>query len=76
VYYPSRLSSVYQSAQNMGTNHFNGQCPNIPEAAASELGALKMKKSYHQGGGKVYWADAAAAAGVVEADSGLVFAQT
>jgi hypothetical protein len=73
VYFPARLSSIYQSAQNMGTNHFNGRCPNIPDSVGEHLGTLKMQKSFNHGGGKIYWADKAATAGVVELDDGLVF---
>jgi hypothetical protein len=73
VYFPARLSSIYQSAQNMGTNHFNGRCPNIPDDVGEQLGSLKMQKSFNHGGGKIYWADKAASAGVVELDDGLVF---
>lgn len=73
VYFPARLSSIYQSAQNMGTNHFNGRCPNIPDSVGEHLGTLKTQKSFNHGGGKIYWADKAATAGVVELDDGLVF---
>jgi hypothetical protein len=58
----------------MGKNHFNGQCPNIPEAAASELARAERKKSHLQGGGgRIYWAEKAAAVGVAETEDGLVF---
>lgn len=73
VYYPTRLASIYQSCQNMGVNHFNGRCPNIPATISINLDRLKNSKSILHGGGKKYWAEKAKDAGIVEVENGLEF---
>jgi len=74
VYFPAKLSGIYQAAQNMAINHFNDSCRSIPELTRASLMSLKEKKSFVIGGGKVYWANASHAVGVKETeDSGLAF---
>jgi hypothetical protein len=73
VYYPSKLFSVYQSAQNMAVNHFQTRCPNIPESLSDALAEFKEKKCHVHGGGKQYWASTAQSLGIVEVENGLEF---
>jgi hypothetical protein len=67
VYYPSTLEGVYQAAQNMASNHLCGSCHCIPVALQEELRSLRKEnasKSVRHG--KIYWAEACRAVGVVE----------
>jgi hypothetical protein len=73
VYYPSKLFSLYQSAQNMAVNHFQTRCPNIPDALHDTLNEYKDRKCHIHGGGKQYWAGTARSLGIVEAPNGLEF---
>jgi hypothetical protein len=73
VYYPSKLFSVYQSAQNMAVNHFQTRCPNIPDALNDTLNEYKDRKCHIHGGGKQYWASTARSLGIVEVPNGLQF---
>lgn len=74
VYYPARLLGVYQSAQNMGINHFAGCCPHLDPAVLVRLRELRETKApLLHGGGKKYWAARALEDGIVETDHGLVY---
>jgi len=73
VYFPAKLSGIYQAAQNMAINHFNGSCHCVPELTRARLLALKAKKTFVLGGGKQYWANAAGIVGIVEGEDGLSF---
>jgi hypothetical protein len=76
AYFPHRLTSIYQSAQNMAKNHFGGGdgCPNAPASINERLRVERSKKGLVYGGGQQYWPQTAREAGVVETDDGLVFA--
>lgn len=73
VFYPSKLTGIYQAAQNMATHHLCDRCPQVPQKVRAELLRLKDGKS-SAGGGKHYWADTAKVLGVVESSEyGLRF---
>lgn len=75
VYFPQKLSGIYQSAQNMLNNHYSagGGCPNAPATLHEGLREKRGDKSIVYGGGQQYWARTAARAGVVETEDGLTF---
>lgn len=59
VYFPGSLSTIYQAAQNMATNHFlSGCCEDMPnevkEAFSTEIRRKKHKKA-KRSAGKEYW---------------------
>jgi hypothetical protein len=71
VYFPAKLSGLYQASQNMAINHFNRSCQNIPEEIRTKLFELKERKSTVLGGGKHFWANGARVIGVVEQNDQL-----
>jgi len=78
VYYPSKLTGVYQAAQNMATYHLMGEksgCQHLPEMVRIELLSLNPQKKSKSsaGGGKKYWADGVRVLGVYEDENGLRF---
>jgi hypothetical protein len=73
VYFPAKLSGIYQAAQNQATNHFPESCRSVPEPIRARFLTLKDKKTVVLGGGKQYWANAAETCGVTETESGLAF---
>ena len=73
VYFPSKLSGIYQSAQNMVINHFSDRCSRIPDSLRSSLIDLKCKKNAFPVGIKQYWMKAAESLQVIEEDGVLVF---
>jgi hypothetical protein len=73
VYYPSKVSTIFQAVQNMATNHFvSGACANIPSSTLEEIVTLKSLKPNpsRRGEGKGYWARSAAKLGISNADGG------
>jgi hypothetical protein len=77
VYYPAKLSGIYQAAQNMGAGHLTMLCENIDETTKKQLLRFQQGRSGTGHGGKQYWADSARAQGVNEsAGLGLVFADS
>ena len=77
VYYPSKLTGVYQAAQNMASHHFlleNG-CQHIPDIVRNDLMSFdpKKRRKSSSGGGKIYWANALSAQGVYEDENVLRF---
>ena len=72
TFYPSKLSGLYQAAQNMTNSHLAEHCQHVPAAVREELAKLGNKKS-SAGGGKDYWASGARMLGVIEDDHGLRF---
>jgi hypothetical protein len=76
VYFPQKLSGIYQSAQNMAKNHFRGPegCRNAPAHVNELLRDLRDDNTSVYGGGQPYWAKTAGEAGIVETDNGLEFA--
>jgi len=73
VYYPAKLQSVYQAAQNMATKHLCGSCQKIPKETRDRLIALAPVPKSSAGSGKKYWSDGARVLGVHETDTGLRF---
>jgi hypothetical protein len=75
AYFPHKLSSIYQSTQNMAKNHFSGVgCPNAPASINESLQLERSKKGLVYGGGQQYWPQTATEAGVIETEDGLAFA--
>ena len=72
MYYPSRLSVLYQAAQNIVNHHLPELCESIPEETRQKLLHLNSKRSA-VGGGKMYWCDTARVQGVVDTEHGLRF---
>jgi hypothetical protein len=73
VYFPGKLSGLYQAAQNMAINHFTESCQHISETKRANIKLLKEQKAYIVGGGKQYWANGARVLGVQETENGLIF---
>lgn len=72
VYFPAKLSGLYQASQNMAINHFSKTCQSIPEHVRAKLLKLKEQRSLVVGGGKHFWANAARVSGVVESEDGIL----
>ena len=72
VYFPGKLSGLYQASQNMAINHFSKSCSSIPESTRERLQQLKEQKSSVLGGGKHFWANGARVVGVYESEEGLL----
>lgn len=72
VYYPARLTGLYQAAQNMAVSHLAEHCQHVPEDIRTELKKLRERKS-SAGGGKKYWAEGVRVLGVYEGHDGLRF---
>jgi hypothetical protein len=72
VYFPAKLSGLYQASQNMAINHFSKTCQSIPEHVRAKLLKLKEQRSLVVGGGKHFWANAARVAGVVESEDSIL----
>jgi hypothetical protein len=75
VYFPAKLSGLYQASQNMAINHFSNNCQSIPEPLRQRLLKLKEQKSAVLGGGKHFWANCARVIGVIEQDDQLRFSE-
>lgn len=73
VYYPAKLSGLYQAAQNMTLNHFTTTCQSMPQELREEILRLKQRKSYVLGGGKGYWARGGQIRNIIEIDDRLFF---
>ncbi|GAX11776.1 hypothetical protein FisN_7Lh158 [Fistulifera solaris] len=74
VYYPATLEGIYQAAQNMSKNHFEGgRCQSIPDDVRDRLIHLKRTKSVNVGTGKDYWKKSAENLGICEVDARLFF---
>ena len=73
VYYPAKLSGLYQAAQNMTLNHFTTTCQSISQSLKDEMLRLKKNKSYVLGGGKGYWARGGQIRNIIEIDDRLFF---
>jgi hypothetical protein len=70
VYYPAKLTGIYQAAQNMAASHLCQACQHIPPSIKHELRKYRERKD-NASGGKKYWADACRILGVYEAADGL-----
>lgn len=72
MYYPAKLTGLYQAAQNQANGHLVQHCNHVPVTIRNELIRLKDVKS-SAGGGKKYWADGVKVLGVYEDSDGLRF---
>lgn len=70
VYYPAKLTGVYQAAQNMASSHLCSSCEVIPADLKTKLCKLRDQKGT-AGGGKQYWADGCRAMGLCETTDGI-----
>jgi hypothetical protein len=70
VYYPLKLSGVYQAAQNMASSHLSDCCSQIPSDVKQTLRDLRHRRDMAIGG-KKYWAEAGSASGLYETEEGL-----
>lgn len=75
VYYPTKLSGVYQAAQNMAATHLSVSCFGIPTGIRQNLLDLHSRRDTASGG-KQYWAGACDEMGLYEDESGIRFRQT
>jgi hypothetical protein len=65
MYYPAKLSGIYQAAQSLASSHLCNHCEHVPPDIRKQLHILKERKS-SAGGGKDYWSDSARIIGVCE----------
>jgi hypothetical protein len=70
VYFPLKLSYIYQAAQNMASIHLSDSCSQIPDDAKQKLRDLRHRRDTALGG-KKYWAEASSASGLYEMEEGL-----
>jgi hypothetical protein len=70
VYYPVKLSGMYQAAQNMASSHLSDSCSQIPLDVKQKLVDLRHRRDTASGG-KKYWAEAGRARGLYEMEDGL-----
>jgi hypothetical protein len=76
VYYPGRLSMLYQAGQNMAKNHLCNGCRKIPQETRDYLNLLRGDKR-RATAGKDYWSKTAKLLGIYEDGSnGLKFQPT
>jgi hypothetical protein len=69
LYYPTRLSSLYQAVQNMSRNHFLCRtCPSAPSEVLDRISTARdAKPERSAGAGKAYFGRSAEAVGIVAA---------
>lgn len=72
VYYTTKLSGVYQAAQNMALSHLNRSCSVIPPEIRQNLVELHNRRDT-AGGGKQYWADCCQSLGLYDEEYGIRF---
>jgi hypothetical protein len=72
VYYPTKLSHLYQAVQNMANNHFvNRTCPRASSKLLDEIGEARRLRPKRSGGrGRRYFGQSAERAGIVDAPDG------
>jgi len=70
VYYPTKLTGIYQAAQNMASTHLSDACQCIDDRLKVTLMTLRQRRDTASGG-KQYWADGAKAIGLYETEDGL-----
>lgn len=69
VYFPSKLTGLYQASQNMQMNHFSSACQLMPVEERQRMFELKEQRSSSLGGGKEYWVNAARVLGIYETEN-------
>jgi hypothetical protein len=70
VYYPLKLSGIYQAAQNMARSHLSDSCSQIHPGIKQRLRDLRLCRETASEG-KEYWAQAGRAIGLYETEDGL-----
>jgi hypothetical protein len=70
VYYPVKLSGMYQAAQNMASSHLSDCCSQIQPGIKQRLRDLRHRRETARGG-KEYWAESGRAIGLYETEVGL-----
>lgn len=57
AYFPGKLTRVYQSAQNMASNHLLSACRDVPDDVRDKLTAARERqdKECRRAGGMSYW---------------------
>lgn len=70
VYYPAKLTGVYQAAQNMSSSHLTDSCTYISQSTKVDLIKLRDRRDSAVGG-KAYWVDACIEMGLYETEHGL-----
>jgi hypothetical protein len=70
VYYPLKLSGLYQAAQHMARSHLSDICSQIHPGIKQRLRDLRLRRETASGG-KEYWAEAGRAIGLYETEDGL-----
>jgi len=70
VYYPTKLTGIYQAAQNMASSHLADACQCIDDRLKVTLITLRQRRDTASGG-KQYWADGAKIVGLYETEDGL-----
>jgi hypothetical protein len=70
VYYPVKLSGMYQAAQNMARSHLSDSCSQIHPGLKQRLRELRLRRETAIGG-KENWAEAGRALGLYETEDGL-----
>lgn len=70
VTYPSFISGVYNSVQQMYRLHFD-QCDHIPEELKARVSTLKDSHTSNRGGRKQYWIESAKRIGLVDTSFGI-----
>ena len=71
VSYPSQITGIYNSVQQMFRLHMEA-CPFIPLEVKAKMDSLKDSSS-SRGGRKQYWVDSAKRLGLVDTDYGIHF---
>ncbi|GAX18811.1 hypothetical protein FisN_26Hh112 [Fistulifera solaris] len=74
MYYPSKLSCIYQMAQNMAAVHISQACEHVPTYIREQMEHSISDRKSLAGSGKEYWATGARSVGVTEQQGRLVFA--
>ena len=70
IYYPAKLTGIYQASQNMAVAHMANLCQFIDSETKERLQTYQKARAAMGHGGKHYWADTARAQGVVESEEG------
>ena len=70
VAYPSLISGIYNTVQQMYRLHFD-QCPYIPDELKVRVGNLKDSHTSNRGGRKQYWMESAKRIGLVDTTFGV-----
>jgi hypothetical protein len=73
MYYPSKLSCIYQMAQNMASVHTSQACEHVPTYIREQMEHSISDRKSLAGSGKEYWATGARSVGVTEQDGRLMY---